>query len=189
MQKSDRGKNVACMLPIVGGVVCGILLLHFFGEEVWKDTLFFGSTLFEEFNYMQYKKGVYLFYLLKIRGLQVGFVVLMSYLHKKELGAFIWAWITGIGFGIGLYAMIQQWGYIGLIGYVMMLFPHYLCYLFSYYQYLKIDQRSQNQKAKSYIRGGKTGNRLTILGVVIIGIILECYVNPFFLKFFSKIFL
>lgn len=176
-------------LPLVGGILCGFGILWFFGKDVLQDEMFFGNSLLGEIEYLDYKKTAFLIYLIKIRGVQLAFIILMAYIRKKGAGLGIWAFMTGSGFGIGVYAMLSRWGPIGLLGYLMMIFPHYLCYLYAYVMYAKIDLNGQSNKRTIYRRTDNFISKMSIIGVVIIGIVSECYVNPFFIKLFSKIFL
>lgn len=189
MRKVIRKGGAQKWVPIVGGIICGFLFMWFFGEISLQDEMFFGERLFEEMNYLDYKRTAYLIYLIKIRGLQMAFVFFMSCIHRKKLGLGIWAYLIGCGCGIGICAMIEKWGLFGIPGYFMMIFPHYLCYLFSYSKYYEIDQMGQNMRTRRAGEDGGMIKKIAIIGVVIIGIILECYVNPFFIKLFSKIFL
>lgn len=172
MRKTKRGVFI-CALPIMGGIISGIVVLCLLQKMNLYQVGFRERALLGELEYVTYNNPAYLIYLIKMRGSQVGFVVAMSLIHRKELGAFIWAWLTGVGFGIGIYGIVFQCGAIGVLGYLLMIFPHYICYLWSYVKVILVDSNSQ---------------KIKVFGVVIIGIVLECYVNPMFLKIFLKIF-
>lgn len=189
MRKVVRKGRVIKWLPILGGMLCSFIFLWFFGKTILEDEMFFGERLFGEMQYLDYNRIAYLTYLLKIRGAQIAFVIFMTCIRKKRAGLGIWAWMTGSGFGVGAYAMLQKWGIFGVPGYFMMMLPHYLCYFYSYSKYYKIDYMSQNQRRGNLAEGGGMVPKVVIIGVVIIGIFTECYVNPFFIKLFSKIFL
>lgn len=176
-------------LPLAGGMICGFGILWFFGKEVLQDEMFFGNSLLGEIQYLDYKKTAYLIYLIKIRGIQLAFIMFMAYIRKKRTGLGIWAFMTGSGFGTGLYAMLLRWGPIGILGYLMMIFPHYLCYFYAYSMYIKIDSNSQKMTRTIHRETNYLVSKMSIIGVVIIGIWAECYVNPLFIKLFSKIFL
>lgn len=176
-------------LPLAGGILCSFGILWFFGKEILRDEMFFGETLFREIQYLDYKKTAYLIYLIKIRGMQLAFIIFMTYIRKKGMGLGIWAFMTGSGFGMGIYAMLSRWGAVGIAGYLMVIFPHYLFYFYAYAMYIKIDSNGQTVKGNYRKDRGYPVTKMSIVGVVIIGILFECYVNPFFIKLFSKIFL
>ena len=169
-------------LPILLGLMFGIGLFLLFEERILRDELFFGRRLFESGRSVEYVKSGFLFYLIKTRGIQVAIVILFMGLHKRKQGLSLWGIITGVGFGIGGYAMFRRLGMSGILGYFMMIMPHYLCYLSAYGICWDIDYNSQLER-------GFMGKMTAGLGVVIIGILLECYVNPFFIKLFINLFL
>lgn len=189
MGKINGKEKIIKWLPILGGMLCSFIFLWFFGKKILADEMFFGERLFGEMQYLEYNRIAYLSYLIKMRGVQIAFIIFMACIHKKRAGLGIWAWMTGIGFGVGAYAMLQKWGVFGVPGYFMMMLPHYLCYFYAYSKSYSIDYIGQNQRRGSMGEGGRMLQKMIIIGVVIIGILTECYVNPFFIKLFSKIFL
>ena len=172
MYKTNR-RNLFCIFPVVIGLILGIAVMHLYHKSVGVCNCLWVKEMFGELQALHYKSSAYMVYLLKVRGLQIGFIMVMCYLRKKELAAFIWGFITGMGFGFFIYDLFVQFGIGGVGGYVFVIFPHYLCYFWAYKNLFVADRNSQKVK---------------MMGVVIIGIVLECYVNPMFLKIFSKIF-
>ena len=189
-RRTERtGTGIGKWLPLTAGIICGIAIVWMLGESILQDEMFFGSRLFETEKYTEYKRISYFIYLLKIRGLQAAFIVFMSFLHKKKMGLLLWAWLTGCGFGMGGFIMVQRFGMMGALGYLFMILPHYICYFYAYggcYENDYSGQYGENNRKRNY---GKTGKNLLIIGVVIMGIVLECYVNPFFIKLFTNLFL
>lgn len=189
MKRAIRKGGIVKWLPLMGGMLFSFGILWIDGKKLIEDEMFFGEGLFAEISNMNAEKIAYLVYLMKIRGLQAAFLLFMNCIHRRKLGLSIWAWMTGNGFGIGCYAMVKRWEWLGIPGYLFVLLPHYLCYFYAYAQYYDIDYMGQNQRPKS---GGSEGiwlRLVAVAGVVIIGILLECYVNPFFIKLFFKLFL
>ena len=182
----EAGSRMIKWLPILIGLGCGIGLFLLFEEKILKDELFFGRRLFESGRYVEYAKKGYLFYLIKIRGMQAAVVALFMGLHKRKQGLSLWSFITGFGFGIGGFTMFRRLGMPGILGYFLMIMPHYLCYLSGYGILWDIDYIGRRNGA---LEGDFMRKILAGLGVVIIGILLECYVNPFFIKLFVNLFL
>lgn len=185
VRKADIGK----WLPLLAGVFCGIVFAWIFQGGLLQDELFFGGRLFENGKYMEYNRISYLWYLLKLRGIQIAFIILMACIHKKRTGLFLWAWMTGCGFGMGAFVMIHRWRGIGMIGYLMMTLPQYPLYFYAYSECQKNDYSGQNGGRRGNLNSGGVRRNIALLWVVIIGIMLECYVNPFFIKIFSNLFL
>lgn len=188
-RKERSGSGIGKWLPLAAGIICGIAIVWALGESILQDEMFFGSRLFEAEKYTEYKRISYVIYLLKIRGLQAAFVVFMSLMRKKKTGLFLWAWLTGCGFGMGGFIMTQRFGIPGALGYLFIILPHYICYFYAYEKCYKNDYQSQQKGGIGRQNREKTGENLLITGVVIMGILLECYVNPFFIKLFVKLFL
>lgn len=176
-------------IPLLGGMICGFALWYCMGEKILQDEGCFGKELFREIKYIDYERMSYLSYLLKIRGCQLAFIIALSHIRKKKEGLYLWAFMTGGGFSLGIYTMLERWGAAGVAGYLCLIMPHYLCYFYAYDTYQNIDQISQRKREKNDFKKADGISKLVILGVVIIGILLECYVNPFFIKLFVKIFL
>lgn len=195
IRRSGVGRNnigrggIVKWLPLAAGIVCGSLLVWLMGESVLQDEMFFGERLFESEKYTEYKKISYLIYLLKIRGLQTALIIFMGAIRKKKLGLFLWAWLTGCGFGMGGFVMVQRWGAPGGLGYLFMILPHYLCYFYAYGACQNNDYYGQYSAEQGVQNNGKLWQNIMIIGVVITGILLECYVNPFFIKLFANLFL
>lgn len=180
------GNRMIKWIPLLLGMAFGIGMFLLFEEKILNDELFFGRRLFESGRYVEYVKSSYLLYLIKVRGLQTVIVALFMGLHKRKQGLSLWGLITGFGFGIGGFAMFRRLGMPGLLGYFLMIMPHYLCYLSGYGICWGVDFNSQKNGS---LEGYLAGRILMGLGVVIIGILLECYVNPFFIKLFVNLFL
>lgn len=180
------GRQMVKWIPILLGMMLGMGLFLLFEEKILKDELFFGRRLFESGRYVEYVKSSYLFYLIRIRGMQAAIVALFMGLHKRKQGLSLWGFMTGFGFGIGGFAMFRRLGMPGIMGYFLMIMPHYLCYLSGYGICWDIDYSGQE---KNGLEGYLIGKMMAGLGVVIIGILLECYVNPFFIKLFINLFL
>ena len=180
------GSRMIKWFPILLGLLLGMGLFLLFEDKILKDELLFGRRLFESGRDVEYEKSSYLFYLIKIRGIQAVIVALCMGLHKRKQGLSLWGIMTGFGFGIGGFAMFRRLGIPGIVGYFMMIMPHYLCYLSGYGICWDIDYSGQG---KSGSEGYLIGKIMAGLGVVIIGILSECYVNPFFIKLFINLFL
>ena len=182
----SAGSRMMKWIPILFGFLFGMGIFLLFEDKLLKDELIFGRRLFESGRYVEYVKSSYLLYLIKIRGMQTAIVALFMGLHKRKQGLSLWGLMTGFGFGIGGFAMFRRLGMSGIVGYFMMIMPHYLCYLSGYGICWDIDYTGQE---KSGLEGDIIRKIMAGLGVVIIGILLECYVNPFFIKLFINLFL
>ena len=141
-----------------------------------------------------------LFYVLKKRIAVIVFWVILCLSGKGKYFLLGGVGVYGafVGFYITEFIIIK--GILGSLFFAVCIFPHYLFYAYGYYKALlylnnknitreNINQIGQNTKALSYAKHAKTAKILAPFAVVIIGIMLECYVNPFLVKIFLKIFM
>ncbi len=180
---------------IVGMIMPFIKLKQESGQEnFWLDNI----LLYLKYGEIQY--GDLLFYVLKKRVL---WMVIFILLGLSEKGKYILLGVVGVagafsGYYITEFVMAK--GILGGILFIISIFPHYLCYGYGYVGYLiflnqsvkktkNINHGSQNRIHLRNIEGKKIIKKITPIAVVIIGIVLECYVNPIFLKIFLKIFM
>ena len=160
----------------------------------WSDTL----LIYLKYGEIYY--GDMLFYVLKKRIAVIVFLVIlcMSGKGKYFLLGGVGVYGAFVGFYITEFIIIK--GILGSLFFAVCIFPHYLFYAYGYYKVLlyldhknipreNINQLGQNSKALSYAKHAKTAKILAPFVVVIIGIMLECYVNPFLVKIFLKIFM
>lgn len=160
----------------------------------WPDTL----LIYLKYGEIYY--GDMVFYVLKKRIAVIVFLVIlcMSGKGKYFLLGGVGVYGAFVGFYITEFIIIK--GILGSLFFAVCIFPHYLFYAYGYYKALlyldhknitreSINQLGQNTKALFYVKSAKTAKLLVPFVVVIIGIMLECYVNPFLVKIFLKIFM
>ena len=179
----------------LGGMLCSFILK---GEEstqlIWLDSV----LMYLKYGEVQY--GDMLFFVLQKR---LSSIALLFVLCMSGKGKFI---MSGLLFPIGglcgyfITEFIMAKGLMGILLFICCIFPHYLCYAYGYYRLLvyligvrnvkqQINRAGQN-KAGEIMNGEiKYIKKLVPFAVVIIGMLLECYVNPIFIKLFLKIFM
>lgn len=146
--------------------------------------------------YLQYGTVYYndlTFYVVKKR-ISIAFILFLVCL--TSYAAYILLFGIGIfGFIIGyLVSKYIIWkGIIGSIFFGISLLPHYLCYIYGYLKLLDY-MRKKNSEEKCINQRGQSKHsyewkKVIPIVVVIIGLLIECYVNPFFVKIFLKIFM
>lgn len=180
---------------IFGMIMPFIRLKQESGEEIfWLDNV----LLYLKYGEIQY--GDLLFYVLKKRVL---WMIVFILLGLSEKGKYILLGVVGVAGAFSGYYITEfviAKGILGILLFITSIFPHYLCYGYSYVYYLifsnqsskktnEINHMSQNKFRLRSIEGKKIIKKITPIAVVIIGIALECYVNPIFLKLFLKIFM
>lgn len=192
--------NIIIYMLLLGGFLIG-MVISFAGSKGMgtMELLWLDSTIM----YLKYGEIQYLdmlFYIIKKR---LGTILLLLLLCMSGKGKyFLLGGVALAGCFLGFFVseFIISKGIMGSIFLFISLFPHYLYYIFAYYQLLKYvqsigdiktninrfgQQKTKNTTADSY----NIIKKLSPIAVVIIGILLECYVNPFFLKIFLKFFM
>ncbi len=151
-------------------------------------------------RYGEINYGDVLFYVLKKRCSIIFLLFLICMTGKGRLFLPVGGAIAGAFCGFYVTEFVCCKGILGSGLFIMTLFPHYICYAYGYYALVALFSRSTVAR-KNINRSGQykerpvTGNRIDFIkkyvpiAVVIIGIVLECYVNPFFLKIFLKFFM
>lgn len=122
---------------------------------------------------------------------------LMGLLTMAGLGTIVFYGIFcvwGFACGMMLTALCGSLGLIGVFVFILMGFPQILFYLggwFLYFFFLKALGEQRIEKGKYFYGKGKRGTYTFLLAaifiVVIIGILVESYVNPYILKNFLNL--
>ncbi len=192
--------KVIIYLLLLGGFLTG-MVLAFAGmdESAAQGQLWLEPVL----TYLQYGEVQYvdmLFYVLRKR---LSFILLLFILCMSGKGKYFLLGIVGVVGGFAGYYITEfifAKGILGSLLFICSIFPHYLCYAYAYYRLLLFVLNYQSpkqiinqvsQKQVPFIERNERDliKKLLPIAVVIIGILLECYVNPFFLKIFLKIFM
>ena len=199
IERYIKPSNLIVIIFIIGFI--GGLTVSFFmagnsstEELLWLDTV----LLYIKYGEIQYADM--LFYILKQR---ITAIIIIIILCMSGKGKYILTGIVGVvgGFaGFFITEFVVAKGILGSMLFLVTIFPHgifyayaYLCFLMSFYNNSSIMTiiNQYSQKTPSVIESNSRVLRKKIMpvAVVIIGILLECYVNPFFLKLFLKIFM
>lgn len=185
--------HIMVALICISGYMIGMILAFCFGknsietEAEWMDSIIL---------YLRYGTIYYndlLFYILKKR---ISAICILILICMTDYAAYIL--LAGVGiFGILSGYMISKCvilkGIMGSVFFAVSLFPHFLCYIYGYLKLLEIlknkksKKKSINQTSQSY--ASFQWKKIFPIVVVIIGLLLECYVNPFFVKIFLKFFM
>ncbi len=144
--------------------------------------------------------GDMLFYVLKKRLPVVLIMTLLCFWKKGKLVLLTGVGVFGGFVGYFITEFILAKGILGSLLFLVILFPHYLCYVYGYYKALQltnaasvkqydINRVGQKEWADIGLNDREIIKKILPMAVVIIGILFECYVNSFFLKLFLKIFM
>ena len=200
MWKWDRSMLPAGKLPLRFLFLIGFgigLFVAYFGRGIWFQTtgILDEDTLYR-MKYMTVDSGVLFAYVLckRCRNFFVLIIMATTYLGLVFCGGITVKYGFSIGFFIS--TAIYRYGIKGLLLGIVGAFPQYLCYVpailllirwceelhRSIYFYHNIT--GQGKKSLP----GRLGKLALILMVLVLGCILECFVNPVLLKGFLQFF-
>lgn len=192
-----RKQNIFILFPVgfIMGIICGCF---FSKQENVKKIVEQTIALIKDISVYY---PLYLCYVLFCRVKWLVAVLTGCFL---PIGPYMYCGVIfflGIAYGFVIVCFAGSAGFTGIAFCIISLFPHGICYaIILYYGYdlfclgwfylSKTDRPGQYFGDKRMIERTVLGKGLLVLTVVaIIGVVTECYVNPFFLKNFVKLFL
>lgn len=182
------------------GILLGILWVKVKSNLFVNDIDFLGTDLLYEMKYMSVDYSTFVFTVVKKRILPIICIMILA---TTYLGlAVSYGYAGWLGMSVGLFAatLMIRYGIKGVILFGVAIFPQYLFYLPAWIMLLKGARELcccvyfPRRCKRTYINGRKDEIRFGIgvifkvLVVVIIGILMESYVNPKLLLSFLKIF-
>ncbi len=195
-KRYTSGQRIHFMYVFLFGFFVGVFLVNMWKDVFINSTGFFDEEMLYEMKYTRINFEKFLVYVLKQRlmlflGLAIGattyFGIAMVY------GAFAWFGFAG---GIFMASVAVRYGFKGILLVVGVFLPHFLIYIPAFrillnwcynicctmYFPAKLQERweVQYRSKKRYILS-QIGYLFFLLLVVIIGILVESYVNPILL--------
>lgn len=194
-----RPGNIVIVL-FLAGFVLG-MVFAFLSQNNSSDLRY--QWLDSAFMYLKYGEldyGNILFYVLKKR---IGLILLLILICLTGKGKYILTGGVALAGGFCGFFITEFIRYKGILGsglFFATIFPHYICYIYGYYVLIGllfrkrtnntgVDQYGQYNFEKVSLNNRGFIKKYAPIAVVIIGMLLECYVNPFFVKIFLKIFM
>lgn len=190
MKRMEIGRQTAFWLV---GFIIGILFAYLSNGEVEQMKQYMGMQSLVNIVYYQMDYNNYLKYLIRKRGLLLAILLFgaMTVVGKYVLSAFIM--FLGISMGATVTFLVYQYQIKGLLLFLAMLFPQILCYAPALFDYINMlsglnekvfgDKNMLQIQRKSVLESRRI---VRMIGVTIIGIVIECYVNPSFVKLIIK---
>lgn len=185
---------------LLGGLLIGIVFVNLKRNLFVNEIDFLGTDVLYEMKYMSLDYGTFFWEVLKKRIIPIICIMVLATTYLGVVASYAYAGWLGASVGMFLGTAIIRYGVKGLFLCFVTMFPHYLIYLPAWLLLLKGARELcsciyfPGGCRGTYINGRKDEIRfglkvlLKVLGVVIIGIIVESYVNPKLLLSFLKIF-
>ena len=193
-----KPENLIYIIFLISFIV-GMLLTFLFQKNDVQEVLWLEQILqYVKHGEIQY--GNMLFYVLKRRIITIAIIILLCISGKGKFFLLGGVGLAGGFAGFYITEFVVAKGILGSLLFAVSIFPHYICYAYGYMCLLhwmiktnrthaSINQGSQKKTTFSNINTQNIIKKLSPIAVVIIGILFECYVNPFILKLFLKIFM
>ena len=193
-----KSENLIYIIFLVSFIV-GMLLSFLFQKNDAQEALWLEQIL-QYVKYGEIQYGDMLFYVLKRRVITIVIIILLCISGRGKYFLMGGVGLAGGFAGFYITEFVVAKGILGSLLFAVSIFPHYICYAYGYMcllhwmikttkKQISINQGSQKKISFSNIDTQNLIKKLSPVAVVIMGILLECYVNPFILKLFLKIFM
>lgn len=192
MKQKESGRQLVFWLA---GFVIGVLFSYFSAGDLKELAAYMGMQNMMEIALGRIDTHRYLFYLIRQRGMI--FLILlfgaMTIMGNYILSAFLM--FLGISMGTMGVFLLSHYGGKGFFLFLALFFPQIICYVPAIYYIVRfltvLHDRVFGERNIRYVSRDKMLSPRQIMraiGVTITGILLECYVNPVFVKFVMKLF-
>lgn len=159
------------------GFILGILYINLIASNYLVVTGVFNSYYLQEFVTTELKLYEYLPSILWQRLSIVGFLLIIAYSSIHKWGVILFCAWTGFLYGAYMSLGIAQLGIAGIVLSILGMFPHMLFYLPAYIILMIFAYQYPNSK-------WSVEKIIVILLCMIVGIVLECKVNPEVIRWF-----
>ncbi len=189
-------KEYRQLLLFLAGFLIGVLYIYFTGRLQGKSSDVLSIQNLMQILYIDIKFWDYFFYLMKVRvcillGL---FMASLALPGKYLLYGFLI--VFGCSMGSMLSILIVRYGIKGIFLFLALVFPQDIIYIPAIFSGIAIliefnEKLFERQKIKyrGEVMHHNTWEQVVLLlGVTIIGVAVECYVNPLLVKWCLKIF-
>ena len=162
------------------GFLLGIIYVNFIAKKYMAEPGIFSDYFLEQFRSASVEAREYIWYLLKIRAVPFLTLIGLSFTKARKVSSVLFLLWTGIAFGILISAAVLNMGIKGSLLCMVGLFPQFLLYVPAYVVLL------WHCYAVSQPRWNRQKTVFVSLAMVV-GVILEMYVNPILVKAFLSV--
>lgn len=179
------------ILVFMTGFFLGLVFFYFAGIQLIEDSGLLSMEHIEPLKSFSMDYNGYLFYILEIRIKQFLFLVFCTL--SIWAGYFLYAVLGWSGFQLGVlfFAAMYQYGMRGVFYCIFMLIPHGIFYFLVFVKML--NKKLENDKKYYHKKVDIIDHRakriyenvkiyFTILLLLCLGILSECYINPWLMK-------
>ena len=179
------------ILVFMTGFFLGLVFFYFAGKQLIEDTGLLSMDYIEPLKDFSINNKGYLLYILGIRTKQFLFLIFCTL--SIWAGCFLYAVLGWSGFQLGVifFAAMYQYGMRGVFYCIFMIIPHGIFYFLVFVKLL--NGKLENDKKYYHKKVDIIDNRarkvyesikayFVILLLLCLGILSECYINPWLMK-------
>ncbi len=180
--KEREAKKRKLLSFFLAGFVLGVFYIILLGHSE-NSNMLMSSYFFSKYQYMEYSSLDLLGYILKSRLSILIFLWLMGLTVIGSMTVLLFSLWVGFSFGLILTMAVLKLGMAGILLCIISMMPQYLVYFPAFlFGLLRIYEMSRTKKWS----GAYAGMFGITLVLVLIGALLESYVNPLLLKMLLK---
>lgn len=166
--------------------ICGVIVINILGDKISLEVSLLNQYYIQHMIQAKFAKGEMFWYLL---GERLPVAILLFVMHFTNIrNAVMHLFVIYLGFGLGIIMLtfVISFGGLGILVSAMATFPQVIVYAFGYFFLVKLSAFAMEE-----IQAGTLSVRYKMFlllcsalffGVIMLGIILESYINPCFLK-------
>ena len=175
-----HGRQRYPILIYMLGFFLGIIYLNIASTRYIVDTGIWGEWFRSQYMTYNLKSFDYMWYVAQVRCFPAGGLAILSGTKLRKPAAYLFLLWMGMASGVTLTSSVLALGMKGIILCMISMFPHFLCYIPAYSMLLLYLFRYP----ASVWNFTKT---VSFSMFLMMGISLECLVNPVLLKMFLKV--
>lgn len=174
-----RGKEKYPILTYMLGFFVGILYLNRASGVYLMDAGIWGEWFRSQYLTYDLKVIDYMWYVAEVRILPAGILALLGRTKLRKVGVYLFLCWMGFASGAIFTSAVLALAVKGLILCIVSIFPHFLCYVPAY-TILLVHLLHFSERGWSFTK------TISFLLLLMMGIAMECLVNPVLLKIFLK---
>ena len=188
IQLDSMKKKKMPLLPLfLGGFLVGLLIPNLSYRFLWKQKAFEAVYLLELFGNSSFSGTDYLFQILQMRGSKIALLLLCGFTVFGVPAAVLTGIGVGVLLGVFLAMSVLEFGLAGGAVGIAFLFPQYLIYFPVLFAVLEMVYEESLRMWKNHgifpaKISGYFGRSLVYLAFYAVGMLLECYVNPWVME-------
>lgn len=194
-----RAERPNWALPFFAGLLAGIALVYLNTDTFLSEPGFLSPVNLERLERLELNEGVFFLYVLRKRLGALWLAAILSTTFAGIVTTYLFVLWTGMCGGVAVAVSIMRYGIKGFLLLAGGMMPHFLCYIPAfllladwcfqvctrlYYPVRDYTQPKDEKQKKS----GILVHFLLLNGMIIIGAILESYVNPVLMRELLRIF-